>query len=117
MVDPSGMILETLRDLYLTAFTTGGVFVGGRIGMAVGGAIGAKAGTLVLPIVGTVSGAAVGSFVGGAVGTVGGALVGRLIGILTWPIVEELITNPAWIIKIIRVLPVPRPLAERPRLL
>jgi hypothetical protein len=101
MIDPSGMILETLRDLYLTAFTTGGAFVGGRIGMAVGGAIGAKAGTLVLPIV----------------GTVGGDLVGRLIGILTLPIVEELITNPAWIIKIIRVLPVPCPLAERPRLL
>ena len=117
MVDPSGMILETLRDLYLTAFTTGGAFVGGRIWMAAGGAIGAKAGTLVLPIVGTVSGSAAGSFVGGTFGTVAGAVVGRIIGILTWPIVEELITNPAIIIEIIRVLPVPRPLTERPMLL
>ena len=85
--------------------------------MAAGGAIGAKAGTLVLPIVGTVSGSAAGSFVGGTFGTVAGAVVGRIIGILTWPIVEELITNPAIIIEIIRVLPVPRPLTERPMLL
>ena len=115
MVDPSGMILETLRDLHLTAFTAGGAFVGGAIGRAAGGAIGAKAGTLVLPIVGTVSGAAFGSFVGGAIGTVGGAVVGRLIGILTWPIVEELITNPARTIEIIRIL-APRPLTAHPLL-
>lgn len=115
MADPSGMILETLRDLHLTAFTAGGAFVGGAIRRAAGGAIGAKAGTLVLPIVGTVSGAAFGSFVGGAIGTVGGAVVGRLIGILTWPIVEELITNPARTIKIIRML-APRPLTAHPLL-